>query len=711
MKEHFICTDTTVETPMFVKRFALNGTCRVTLDITGLGYFFFLINGKRVTDDLFTPAQTDYAPRDTSKFLYPISDCLTHKVFYLTYDITDFVKTGENTLSVVVGNGWFRQKERIAEGNTDYSDTVCTAFAIHIEQNDGSITTLFSDDDVDCYVYPILKSNLFLGDTIDTRMFQKPLPTAPTYRYDASHLGELTKQTCPFDRVIRTLTPKLLHNGIYDVGENITGRVVITATGKSGDTLSVYHAEEYSENALSYGSSGGGYLCGGGLHQIQQDHYILNGDKQELFPEFAWHGFRYFKIEGDVTPDAVTVEVIHTDLPVTSSFKCSNEVLNWLFDAFHRSLLSNFHSSIPSDCPHRERLGYTGDGQVTSLAAMLTLDCKSAYRKWIGDIFDCQCQKSGHVQHTAPFGGGGGGPGGWGCAIVFVPYQYHKVYGDTDLIRDALPRMEKWIDYLEAHCEGGLVVSEEPDGWCLGDWCAPFEPSMPTEYVNTCCTIKALLCMAELADAVGKDKTAYLEKAKAHKKALFNAFYQNGSYLGGIQGADAYALWAELDGDGVAENLIARYEERNTFDTGFIGTEILCDTLFTLGRGDLAIKLMGSDDDKVGFNFMRQNGATTLYECLDTTGASHNHPMFGGCVHTLFTGLFGIRLKGGKATLAPCLTSGLAYASGSLTLPQGKIAVTIDADTLTLDTAFPIEVTLYGKTTLAPIGKTAFSLL
>lgn len=711
MKGHWLCTDKTVETPMFVKRFSIENARRVTLDITGLGYFFFLVNDLRVTDDLFTPAQTDYAPRDTARFLYPIHDTFTHKVFYLTYDITDFVKVGENTLSVVVGNGWFRQKERIAEGNTDYSDNVCTVFDIHIEQNDGSVRTISSDDDVDCYVYPITRSNLFLGDTIDTRMFKRPLPTAPTYRYDASSLGDLVAQTCPSDRVIRTITPKLLKCGIYDAGENITGRVVLKAKGNAGDTLAVYHAEELHENTLAYGSSGGGYICGGGMRQIQQDHYILNGDEQLLFPEFSWHGFRYFKIEGNVTPDAITVEVIHTDLPVSATFTSSNEVINWLFDAFHRSLLSNFHGSIPSDCPHRERLGYTGDGQVTSLAAMLTLDCKDAYRKWIGDIFDCQCQKSGHVQHTAPFGGGGGGPGGWGCAIVFVPYRYHMVYSDPALVRDALPRMEKWITYLEAHCEGGLVVSEEADGWCLGDWCAPFEPSMPTEYVNTCCMIKSLLCMAELADSIGMDKHDYLERAEIHKKAVYDAYYRNGSYLGGIQGADAYAIWAELDGDGIAESLIRRYEERSTFDTGFIGTEILCDTLFNLGRGDLAIKLMGSDDEKVGFNFMRLNGATTLYECLDTTGASHNHPMFGGCVQTLFTGLFGIKLKNGKATLAPALNTGLKYASGSVTLPEGNLAFTLSETAFTLDTTFPIEVTLHGKTTLAPIGTTTFPIM
>ena len=204
----WICTEKTIETPLFIKRFRANNVRRATLHISGLGYFFFLLNGKRITSDLFTPAQTDYAPRDTAKFLYPIHDTLSHKVFYLSYDLTDYVIQGENTLSVVVGNGWFRQKERIAEGNTDYSDTLTCIFDIHIENNDGTTHTVSSDGSEQCYVYPILKSSLFLGEVLDTRMFSSPLPQAPTYLYDSAQLGTLVLHDCPQDRVIRTVSPR-----------------------------------------------------------------------------------------------------------------------------------------------------------------------------------------------------------------------------------------------------------------------------------------------------------------------------------------------------------------------------------------------------------------------------------------------------------------------------------------------------------------------
>lgn len=121
---------------------------------------------------------------------------------------------------------------------------------------------------------------------------------------------------------------------------------------------------------------------------------------------------------------------------LNATFECGNETINWLFNAYIRTQLINMHCGVPMDCPHRERLGYTGDGQLTAETAMLFLNGKRFYEKWAADVADCQDVKTGHVQHAAPFFGGGGGPGGWGSAIVEVPYAYYKVYGDKKLIKN-----------------------------------------------------------------------------------------------------------------------------------------------------------------------------------------------------------------------------------------------------------------------------------
>lgn len=707
MRGKWICTEQKVQTPLFVKKFNLHNAKTVKIDISGLGYFVLLVNGKRISTP-FVPAQTDYMKRDTSIFTYPIFDTFTHKVFYLNYDITKYVHEGENEINVIVGNGWFRQPYRIAEGHTSYSDLVCTAFDINISDELGH-RTVSSDGSELAFVYPILESNLFTGETVDTRMFLKELPRAETMLFDDTLLGELVLQECPFDRVIRTIKPKHIGGGMFDLGENISGRVYIKGKGESGNIIKVVHAEEIKDDDLFLVTTGANSTGSNGQLQIQADTYILNGETVELYPEFVFHGFRYFKIEGEIEIEELRAEVIHTDLPQTASFTCDNEIINWTYDAFIRGYLGNMHGCVPSDCPHRERLGYTGDGQIVSMSGMLTFDSKLAYKKWIEDIFECQCKVSGHVQHSAPFMGGGGGPGGWGSAIVFVPYNYYNVYGDSEMLKIAYPKMLEWLKYMQAHCENGLLVREEEGGWCLGEWLAPPTTEIDQHFVNTCCMVKSILIMADIADTLGLDDGEMLRTtAKTHKKALYDNYYKNGSYLDGLQGADALALWAELLGDGIEESLIKHYEERSTFDTGFIGTEILCNMLFSVGRGDLAIKLIGSDDTEIGFNAMRLNNATTLYEHLCVNEESHNHPAFAGCLHTLYTGLMGIKLSGGKAVIMPCIDSGLREFSGSVKLESGKVAVSLKGNVFTIYTETPTQVIIKGESFVTQEGTNTY---
>lgn len=690
MQGKWICSDPQVQTPMFVKKFTVSKTKKAEIDVSGLGYFVLLVNGVRVSNP-FVPAQTDYMKRDTANFKYPIHDTFTHKVFYLNYNITEHIVEGENEISIIVGNGWFRQPLRIAEGNVSYSPLVCAVFDIKITDQNGT-RIISSDGSEQAYVYPILESNMFYGETVDTRMFLKDLPLANTSLFDSSLMGEIALQDCTPDRVVRTIAPKNLGGGIYDLGENISGRVYIKGKGNAGAKIKVYHAEELKDGKLDFTTAGSGAIGTNGENQIQADTYILNGNIVELYPEFVFHGFRYFKIEGDIEITELRGEVIHTDLEKTATFSCDNEIINWTYDAFIRGYLGNMHGCVPSDCPHRERLGYTGDGQIVSMSGMLTFDSQRAYKKWIEDIFECQCKVSGHVQHTAPFMGGGGGPGGWGCAIVFTPFNYYNIFGDKGMLKIAYPKMKAWLKYMQAHCENGLLVREEEGGWCLGEWLAPPRTEIDQHFVNTCCMVKSILIMADVSDILGLgDGEKLREIANTHKKALYDNYYKDGSYLEGIQGADAFALWAELLGENLEDSLIKRYEERNTFDTGFIGTEILCSTLFNLGRGDLAIKLIGSNDTEIGFNAMRQNGATTLYEYLFVNEASHNHPAFACCLHTLYTGLMGVKLSGGKAVIIPCLNSGLHEFQGSVTLNCGKIAVSLKNDTLTVETDNPTE--------------------
>ena len=136
------------------------------------------------------------------------------------------------------------------------------------------------------------------------------------------------------------------------------------------------------------------------------------------------------EVIGDATPKCV--KVVHANVPISSTFSCDNETLNWTYRTFINTMRCNMHTGHPSDCPHLERRGYTGDGQLTCHAVLSVLDAKAFYEKWLQDIADSQDVLSGHIQYTAPYIRSGGGPGGWGCAIVEVPYQLYRHFGNAE---------------------------------------------------------------------------------------------------------------------------------------------------------------------------------------------------------------------------------------------------------------------------------------
>ena len=455
----------------------------------------------------------------------------------------------------------------------------------------------------------------------------------------------LEEQTCPPDRVIRKLYPILIgeYDGrkIYDCRENIAGRVVLSCLGKKGECITVRHAEELAaDGTLDFESAGGS-------DQLQQDHYICDGRIQTLHSLFCWHGFRYFETEGSC--EVLYAEVIHTDVAVTSSFSCSDPVLNWLYEAYIRTQLDNYHGCIPSDYPHRERLGYTGDGQLTAETAMLLLDAKELYRKWYQDILDSQGAETGHIPHTAPFLGGGGGPGGWGCAVYQVPLAWAKIYGDDSLLVQGYDAILRWFDYMDAHSEKGLVVREEEGGWCLGDWCFPAseeKEQLPEAFINTFYYLHGLQEMMQISEKMNnKLPIRFAEREKNVKNAFLDAYFdpETGDFCEGRAAGNAYGLALGLGDERTKKHLVEKYEALGRFDTGIFGTSMLLEQLFSIGAGDLAVRLLTNDSEAASFAHMKRNGATTLWERWDGR-ESHNHPMFGACVRLLFTQILGIRM-------------------------------------------------------------------
>ena len=652
------------------------------IEITGLGYFAVRINGTEITKDRFVPALSDYEKRDLSSLIYPISDTFTHRIYFLRYDCTHALKPGENTIEIRLGNGFYRQTERVAEGKMAYGQDLKTAFCLVFQDLSGR-REIFSDGTQLWRDSEIVSSHLFTGEVHDARRLGqepvwKPVQIVPTPQ------SELTLQTCPADRVLKTITPVLLQEDsdkrIYDVGENISGNVRVITSAPSGTRICLRFAENCIDGKLDFKTTGSDYVCASGCNQIMEDVFICDGKKRSFEPLFTWHAFRYFEVIGPV--DRLEVQVIHSDTPVNSTFQSDAEGMNWLYKAFVRTQLNNMHGGVPSDCPHRERLGYTGDGQVCAEAAMLTIDSREFYRKWIRDILDCQDITGGHVQHTAPFMGGGGGPGGWGCAIVLVPYAYYRRYGEVQMLQICYEPMKKWCMYLDSRLENQLVSREEPGGWCLGDWCTLEKTVLPEPFVNTYFYIKCLHILEKIASAIDRteDIHTFASKAKDLKQALVDTYYspETGDFFGNVQGANAYGLDIGLGDERTLCNLVSHYEKLGHFDTGFLGTDILLDVLFRKGQKDLAFQLLSSRE-LGSFLYMKDRGATTLWE--DWHGRdSHDHPMFGACARQLFTSILGIGQAEDTAgyqnlVICPQIPKKMQYASGSIQTQNGRICV------------------------------------
>jgi alpha-L-rhamnosidase len=285
----------------------------------------------------------------------------------------------------------------------------------------------------------------------------------------------------------------------------------------------------------------------------------------------------------------------------------------------------------------------------------------------------------------------GGGPGGWGCAIVHVPWVYYQTYGDSTALRSYYPNMRRYLDYLEFHSENDLVTSDEPGNLCLGEWCVPGLDDyfknlrIPVPFVNNYFYIKTLRELKEIAVLIGKPEDVAEYEATEQRKiaALLRDYYDvdTGDFFGNDQGANAFMVDLGLGDARTLRTMIAHYKALGSYDTGIFGTDVVTRVLFDHGEDALAFALL-SNTKEVGYAQMKAKGATTLWENWAGTD-SQCHPMFGAAVEYLFRDLLGVRQRPGTAgftdlIISPAKCPGFAR-RGHITNAFGKIEVTVDS--------------------------------
>lgn len=673
----------TYPSPFFRKEFALKKAIKkAVVYVSGLGFYELLLNGKKVGDQVLAPAVTNYDKRPLKNLLYPYDDQSTQRVLYNTFDVTSYLNTANNTIGMQLGNGWYNQRDRRVEGDMWY-DAPKLIFQMEVAYTDGSTEIISSDNTWRTSNGPLLHDGIFTGEKYDARLsfdnwaqngfndvkWKPALAVRPP-------TGKLHSQTAPFDKVARTIKPAFDGKTkdsvyLYHLDETVSGWASISVKGKAGSRLKIRYITEEGDD---YG---------------QYDTYILKGAGLESWePKFTWHAFRKMEIvskEVVLDQTSVSVKDVHSAVASTSSFECSNPFFNQINAAYLRTQRANFHGSISSDCPHRERLGYTGDGQVNMESALYSFNMTQFYQKWLLDIDDARNKKTGFVTHTAPFGGGGGGPA-WGSAYVIMPWLYYSYYGDQTVLAQHYPGMKQWVEYLGTRTDtNGLVTKEEPNGWCLGDWCTPTQIQIPEPLVNTAYFYHVTELMSRVAKSLGKteDYQTFLNIANKIKKDFNKAYYKadKASYWEGRQGADVFALAfglvPEENYKPVFNALLEHLKTLNYhFDTGILATPLLLKVLEQNGRHDIIYKIMNQKDFP-SFGYLLDSKNSTLWESWNGDG-SKSHPMFGSVVEWFYSGIGGIKVDpinpGMKHfTIAPQNIAELTFCKSSYNNLFGKI--------------------------------------
>lgn len=611
------------------------------LKLIGFGFFEAYLNGKKISTDRFLPLNTDFHDRKIIIRDKPFPEVTAHRVYVTQYDVTNEMRSGKNSFLVYLYNGWYADERQLSFGDKKL------IFEIVVTDKAGNSHYFFSDKDTLCRKSFVTQSILTKGETQDFSCYEEDIYYEKDEWEKAQECSvpetDYLFSDCPPDRVYRSVRPVCIRSEVgkkvYDIGINTSGNAVLLLKGKSGEKVRLIYSEEKNDE----------YDIDDRLVWGQENIFICDGKAREVSVHSTWNAGRFFAIYGDA--ELLRFEEIHTDVPIITEFNTDCEPLQWLADAFINTQLSNMHSGIPSDCPHIERRGYTGDGQLACHASMSYLDAGEFYAKWIGDISDCQDRLTGHVQYTAPYTHSGGGPGGWGCAIVHVPFEYYRHYGDISFMKALYPQMLSYFSFLNAHSENGLVNSDVPDEWCLGDWCTAEPIQIPIPFVNNYFYIRSLneiLSLSEQMELTENDIECLRHKKEELISAIIDAYYNDstGDFAENVQGANAFAVDLGIGDERALKNLIGKYEELGMFDTGIFGTDILTRVLLENGRGDLAFRLLTSSG-KYSFDNIRRQGATSLWEYW-TGKRSHSHPMFGACAAYLTEFFCGIRIKAGK---------------------------------------------------------------
>ncbi len=682
------------------------------LRITALGLYRAFINGRRVGDDLLTPGWTAYDKR----------------LAYQTYEVADLLQPGRNVIDIWLADGWYRSQ--MMWKNNPIFNTWGSEIAALAELRDGpgdsDKVLVKTDGSWVSGTLPILRSGIYLGETYDARKAIEPTALGVPVPFDTSIL--VPHETAPV-RELTSFRPVLTWTdaegrAIHDFGQNAAGYVAFSVHGKAGAKVVIEHSEivdrDNNFDNRNYRTA------------EARIEYILKGGGEEHYrPVFTFQGFRYARVtiegEASITSiEAVPISSVHT--PV-AGFSTGHPLVNRLVENTLWSQRSNF-IEVPTDCPQRdERLGWTGDAQVFAGTACYLHDCETFLRKYLRDLMADQ-REGGEISHVSPDPTrlhpdkypGFFGSTGWGDAITVIPWTLYLHYGDADVLKETLPAMVRWVDFVYSISNGPIVRpprGRHERGATFGDWLQPKGPSekpLPTIGDDAAATLYlyiSSMLTAKAASVIGDTAVAErMRRRAAEVKAAFAHEFITPAGRIAYDDQTSYALAILYDlippdllpaARDYFKATIARADGR--IGTGFIGTPALLPALLKIGEPSLAAAVF-LQEEVPGWLYQVKNGATTIWERWDAIQAdgtifapdmnSYNHYAYGAVCQWLFEAVAGFRPDENEPgfrhiVFEPFIVPALAPVNAHHDARIGRIEAgwTLDGDTVTYTVAVP----------------------
>jgi len=672
------------DAPVFAKVFNVRKPpVRATFHVTGVGFYEAYLNGEKIGDKVLDPSPTAYDRR----------------VLYSTYLLDGKIRSGKNEIRIAVGHGWYDMRTRDVWrfDQAPWRGFPRAIAQLRIEYADGTEEMVSTDATWRQVPGFVRYDDIREGEVLSSALHP---PIRDEVDLVDGPCSVLVAESHPGAHIVETVAPEAIYDlpdgsQLVSFPRQLAGwtRIVFHG-GRQGDIVAVRYDDRVDDGPCPAGKRhidkhveccGSTNVCAFAAG-VQTDRFILSGNETEAYePHFTYHGYRYVWIRGHrqkLSSNDVQGCAIRTGYRRTGRFACSSPVIMRLMAAVRNAYDGNFVDGYPTDCPHREKNGWTGDAQLACEFAQYDVDNTAAYEKWVRDIIDAQ-RPDGNIPGIVPTSGWGyewGNGPAWDAALTEIPWALYLFKGDKRIVEVAYPAIIRYLSYTARQADADGLVRHG-----LGDWVPVKKEHAPSNvFTSSCYYLAAQRIAAEMARIQGmtEDAKRLSVAAEITLAGLRKRFsHGNGVWENGLQTAQAMALSYGLPEDesarvAVGERLVEACEKTGRHcDFGVLGSKWVFRALSEIGRGDIAYDMIVNPTEP-SFAHMLSLGDDSLWESW-RGGSSRNHVMFGDFAAWAYGHLAGIRpMASGfrEVLIAPETIPQLSWLSASIETPYGRVS-------------------------------------